>query len=83
MSGTPDTLALERRAHQGLSLLKDAIVDLVASSPDGLTNRDVAQALSLHSSYGKGAKDYLTWSILGELVKEGRVTRTGRRYLAR
>jgi hypothetical protein len=41
----------------------------------GITNAEVCHSLGLHSNYAGGSKDYLSWSILGLLMKEGRLKR--------
>ena len=63
------------KAQMGLALLKDAIVELAAANAKGIRNADAAKHLGLQSSYKKGPKDYLTWSILGLLLQEGRMVR--------
>lgn len=63
------------KASIGLSLLKEAIVELAKSNVDGVTNADCAKALGLQSNYRGGAKDYLSFSILGLLLDEGRLKR--------
>jgi len=66
--------------HQGLNLLKAAILQCLKDHPDGLRNADIADMLDMHSDYLGGQKDYLTWSVLGLLLNEQKVLRKGRRY---
>jgi len=52
-----------------------------ASVPSGTVY--VCRSLRLHSNYAGGSKDYLSWSVLGLLMKEGRLKREnagGRAY---
>jgi hypothetical protein len=63
------------KATIGLDLLKEAVVELAKANSDGVTNADCAKALGLQSNYGGGAKDYLSYSILGLLLEEGRLKR--------
>jgi hypothetical protein len=42
---------------------------------EGLTNYDVAKCLGLQSDYGGGSKNYLSYSVLGILMREGKVKR--------
>jgi uncharacterized protein len=63
------------KSQIGLSLLKDAIFELAQANPDGITNADSSKSLGLQSDYLGGSKDYLTWSILGLLMREGKVGR--------
>ena len=63
------------RAQLGLSLLKDAVYELVKANEKGVSNADVASILGLRSDYNGKQKDYLSYSILGLLMREGRVKR--------
>ena len=66
------------RAQMGLDLLKSAVVELAKANPDGIKNSDAAKYLGLQSDYGGGSKDYLSYSILGLLMKEGKIERSGK-----
>lgn len=63
------------KAQVGLDLLKAAVLELAQANLDGITNSDASKALGLQSDYAGGSKDYLSWSILGLLMREGRVIR--------
>lgn len=63
------------KAQLGLALLKAAVLELAKVNPKGIKNSDVASALGLRSDYGGGSKDYLSYSILGLLMRDGRVRR--------
>lgn len=63
------------RAQLGLDLLKAAVHELAKANLDGVTNSDVAKTLGLQSDYLGGSKDYLSWSVLGLLMREGRMYR--------
>jgi hypothetical protein len=63
------------KAQMGLELIKGAIMELAKANPDGIKNSDAAKYLGLQSDYGGGSKDYLSYSILGVLMKEGRIER--------
>lgn len=63
------------KAQMGLELIKSAIMEFAKANPDGIKNSDVAKYLGLQSDYGGGSKDYLSYSILGLLMKEGRIQR--------
>ncbi|MDQ9171790.1 GIY-YIG nuclease family protein [Oxalobacteraceae bacterium R-40] len=63
------------KAQIALNLLKAAVLELAQGNPDGITNSDVAKALGLQSDYSGGSKDYLSWSILGLLMREGKMIR--------
>jgi len=68
------------QAQQGLSLLKEAIMSVLARSADGLTNAEIADLLDIRSDYKGSQKDYLSWSILGLLINDGLLIRKGRHY---
>ena len=70
----------EDKAQKGLSLIKDAIIDLLRRYPKGLNNSQIAEELKIKSNYGSGHQDYLSWSILGELLNDKIITRKGRKY---
>ena len=61
------------KAQMGLELLKAAVLELAKANPDGIKNSDAAKYLGLQSDYGGGSKDYLSYSLLGLLMKEGRI----------
>ena len=63
------------KAQMGLDLIKAAIMELAKANPNGISNSDAAKYLGLQSDYGGGSKDYLSYSIIGLLMKEGRLTR--------
>lgn len=55
-----------------VNTLKLAIIDLLASSGP-LSNSEIAEKLNLHTSHQGAQKDYLTYSLLGELMLEGKI----------
>jgi len=63
------------KAQIGLNLLKVAVLELVRANSDGVGNATVASLLGLRSDYGGGSHDYLSYSILGILMREGLVKR--------
>ncbi|MBY0268912.1 MAG: GIY-YIG nuclease family protein [Burkholderiales bacterium] len=65
------------KAQLGLALIKDAVIELAKANPKGITNSDAASALSIRSDYGGGSKDYLSYSVLGLLMREGKLVRQG------
>jgi len=73
-------MQLKDRAQQGLSLIKEAILNALAQNETGLTNSQIAESLDLRSDYQGGNKDYLTWSVLGLLLNAGQVRRENRKY---
>ena len=69
------------QAQHGLALLKEAILRVLEQKNDGLSNAQVADLLDIRSDYQGSQKDYLSWSVLGLLLNEGKVVRDDRRYL--
>ena len=69
--------ALEK-AQVGLSLLRAAVLDTVRANPEGLSNGEVTNSLGLQSDYRGGSINYLAYSILGILLREGTIVRTGK-----
>ncbi len=50
-------------------------MELARANPDGITNSDAASLLGLRSDYHGKQKDYLSYSILGLLLREGKIVR--------
>jgi hypothetical protein len=67
------------KAQIALNLLKGAVLELTRANKEGLTNYDVAKCLGLQSDYGGGSKNYLSYSILGILMRDGRIRRLDNR----
>lgn len=63
------------RAQLGLQLIKTAILELAKATPEGITNSDAASLLGLRSDYRGKQSDYLSYSVLGLLMREGKITR--------
>lgn len=76
---------VKEKAQVGLSLLKDAVLELAKANPTGISNSDAASLLGLRSDYGGGSKDYLSYSVLGILMREGKLERSlaNRKHRAR
>lgn len=66
------------KAQLGLSLLLGAVLELAKANPNGVTNAEVCHSLGLHSNYGGGSKDYLSWSLIGLLMQDGQLKRDDR-----
>ena len=83
-SGLTVPSGVREKAQIGLSLLKDAVLEFAKANQAGVQNSDVASLLGLRSDYGGGSKDYLSYSVLGLLMREGKVARKNgtRRHFA-
>lgn len=75
----------KEKAQIGLALLKEAVLELAQANSKGISNADAASLLGLRSDYGGGSKDYLSYSVIGILMREGRLERdrTSRKHIAR
>ena len=65
------------KAQEGLSQMKQAVVDLLNEHPEGLRNVDIASALGIRSDHEGKQEDYLSYSVLGLLMRSGIVIKTG------
>ncbi len=70
------------KAQIGLEFLKEAIAEFSRANPSGITNADAASLLGLRSDYRGRQKDYLSYSVLGLLLREGKVQRSGKMHVA-
>jgi len=71
------------KSQIALEHMKAAVLELTQANKSGVTNYDVAKCLGLQSDYGGGSKNYLSYSILGILMREGKVKRlTDKKHVA-
>jgi hypothetical protein len=68
-------------ARTGLEHLKEAILGYLRLNPQGVGNSQIARDLGLESDFQGKQKQYLSWSVIGLLVNEGKVVfeKRGRR----
>ena len=71
------------RVQAALSLIKDEIVAMAEINPRGITNADVANKLGLQSSHDGKQINFLSHSLLGLLMMEQRIMKSGTRANAR
>lgn len=69
----------KEKAQLGLNLLKEAILEFARANAEGISNADAASLLGLRSDYGGGSKDYLSYSVIGLLMRDGLLRRDGAR----
>lgn len=60
-------------AQDGLKRIEDAIVRVLEKNPQGLRNSEIAEELGLRSDFQGKQKDYLTYSVLGGLLRKAQV----------
>ncbi len=63
----------EKLAAEGLKLIKEAILDLLKKHPEGIGNSEIAKKLKLESDFQGKQKNYITYSVLGLLIKENKI----------
>lgn len=61
------------KSRQAVAMLKEAILETIRKHPDGIGNSDIARQLKLESDFEGSQKNYLSWSVIGLLVNEGKV----------
>ena len=64
-------------AQDGLQSIENAILELLERNPEGLSNVEIAELLDLRSDFRGGSRNYLTYSVLGGLLRRGKVRREG------
>ena len=67
-------------AQEGLRQIEEAILRLLTVNHQGLRNVEIADSLGLRSSSLGNQRNYLTYSVLGNLIDEGKVVKDGIRY---
>jgi hypothetical protein len=63
----------KNHAREGLKLIKVAILECLQKHPQGIGNSDIAKELKLESDFLGKQKNYLTYSVLGLLLKENKI----------
>ena len=61
------------KSRKAIALLKETIIDTIKDNPNGIGNNDIARQLELESDFQGSQKNYLSWSIIGLLVNEGKI----------
>ena len=79
MVGGNNMVSNRERAQVDLELIKEAILSELKAHSHGMTNADVVHQLGLESDFEGQNRNYLSWSILGILIGEGKVMYTGER----
>ncbi len=74
----------KEKAQQGFSFLKEAVLDFAKANPKGITSTEAAALLGRRSPHDGYWKDALFFSILGLLIREGKLKRrmNSRRHVA-
>ena len=70
-------------AREGLKQIEEAILRLLAVNPQGLRNFEIADSLGLRTDSSGNQRNFLTYSVLSNLIEEGMVVKEGIRYRKR
>ena len=62
------------KAQQALQLLKESIYETIKQHPNGIGNSEISRLLGIESDFEGNQKNYLSWSVLGLLVNEKKVS---------
>lgn len=66
----------KERSDRAIGELKQAVMDLLDTHPNGLGNAQIAKELGLFSPVGEPQRNQVTWWLLRQLVETGRVTKS-------
>ncbi len=69
----------QEKAQDGLRMIKDAILSELKHHTEGMTHAEIVHKLGLESDFEGGMRNYLSWSILGILIGEGKIKSIGER----
>jgi hypothetical protein len=61
---------LYKQSQDALEILYESIIELLKNYPNGLSNNDVTSYLGLESDQDGAQKNYLAYSLLGNLMSE-------------
>jgi predicted transcriptional regulator with HTH domain len=62
---------LQINSRSAIEILYKTILELLKMYPNGLTNSEIARKLELESSHENAQHDYLSYSLLGNMMKGG------------
>lgn len=69
------------KAKTAVELLKEAVLEVLRTHPQGLTHAEIVKILDIPSDFKGNQKNYLSWSVLGLLINAGKITRdASKRY---
>ena len=66
---------LYKQSQEALKILYDSIIELLKKHPNGLSNNDITSYLGLESEQDGAQKNYLAYSLLGNLMVKNVVTK--------
>ena len=73
---------MKEKAQKGLSLLMEAVLELLEKHPKGLTNTEIARELDIRSQNERGTqKDWFSYYLLLMPILKDKVEKKDKRYL--
>ena len=66
----------KKQAQLALEIIQNTILELLKKNPDGLRNSEISRQLGLESMHQGAQKDYLVYSILGQLLDQKLIEKT-------
>lgn len=63
----------KEKSIYAITLLKESILEVISKHPQGIGNSEIARILALESDFEGSQRNYLSWSVIGLLVNEGKV----------
>jgi hypothetical protein len=68
-------VTVSERAKAARQELEAAILDYLKTRPNGAINNEIAKELGLESDFEGRQRNYLSYSLLGGLLKSGQICR--------
>jgi len=68
-----NSLKVAEKAKAGVNMIKEAILEYLREHPNGVSNAEIVRDLKLESDFEGENHNYLSWSVIGLLVNEGKI----------
>ena len=69
------------KAHAGLRMMREAILETLRDHDEAMTNTEIVDDLDLRIDDQGQRRSTLSWAVLGMKLKNGEVERLGRKYM--
>jgi hypothetical protein len=66
-------MTAQQKSAASLTLIKESILDYLAQHPNGVRHMILVRDLGLESEYEGKHPNYLSYSVIGILLREGKV----------
>jgi hypothetical protein len=77
---TESRVTPSEKAQRGRDLICDAVVELLEASKTAMSHAEIVNQLGIQSDFEGKSQNYLSWSVLGILVNQGRIKYVGSRH---